>query len=100
MRYKLDADGRTPVAVPGLMEWARWYESADRTVRKTDVNGVLVSTVFLGIDHRFAGFGPPILFETMIFGGEHDEHQDRCATWDEAIAQHEAAIARAKGETE
>jgi hypothetical protein len=32
--------------------------------------GVEVSTVFLGVDHNFFGVGGPILFETMIFGGD------------------------------
>jgi hypothetical protein len=27
-----------------------------------------VSTVFLGLDHNFGMNGPPILFETMVFG--------------------------------
>ena len=31
-----------------------------------------VSTVFLGTDYRHLGDGPPILWETMIFGGAHD----------------------------
>ena len=47
----------------------------------------MVSTVFLGLDHAFDG-GTPLLFETMIFGGEHDEYQERYATWDEAEAGH------------
>jgi hypothetical protein len=24
----------------------------------------------------------------MVFGGIMDEHQERCCTWDEAVAQH------------
>jgi hypothetical protein len=51
---------------------------------------VYVSTVFLGLDHSF-GEGPPQLFETMIFGGEHDEYQERYSTWDEAEAGHKKA---------
>jgi hypothetical protein len=48
-----------------------------------------VSTIFLGLDRRFEGEGPPILFETMVFGGKHDQYQERCATWDEAEAMHQ-----------
>jgi hypothetical protein len=33
-----------------------------------------VSTVFLGTNHSF-GFEPPLLFETMIFGGRFDDYQ-------------------------
>jgi hypothetical protein len=31
-----------------------------------------ISTVFLGLDHRHFGDGPPLLFETMVFGGSRD----------------------------
>lgn len=73
-----------------LMTWAKWYETADRHVARTEREDVCVSTVFLGIDHRF-GDGPPLIFETMIFGGPNAEYQDRCSTWDEAVAMHERA---------
>jgi hypothetical protein len=55
-------------------------------VYKDDFNFSVVSTVFLGIDH---GFGDdPILFETMVFGGEYDGIQKRYSTWDEAVEGH------------
>lgn len=76
------------------MTWARWLES-DRKARIVAQTGdrkvVQVSTVFLGLDHRFGDQGPPPLFETMIFGGEHDEYQERCSTWEEAEAMHTEA---------
>src|SRR5690606_31539414 len=65
-RYRLDAAGR-PVPEPDLLAWGRWMEGADRTVARDEVNGILVSTVFLGLDHAFFG-GPPLLWETMAFG--------------------------------
>ena len=30
----------------------------------------------------------PVLFESMIFGGEHDEYQRRYCTYDEALEGH------------
>ena len=78
-------DGHTPKQVKDLMEWANWFETADRVVAKTTVRNLEVSTVFLGIDHSFGG-SVPILFETMIFGGEN--YQERYATWEEAEAGH------------
>jgi hypothetical protein len=48
--------------------------------------------VFLGLDHQYGFNGPPVLFETMIFGGKHDDYQDRYLTWDEAEAGHERAV--------
>lgn len=53
-----------------------------------------VSTVFLSIDHAYDG-GLPVLFETMIFGGEHDEYQERYHTWEEAEYGHKRACALA-----
>jgi len=36
--------------------------------------------------------GPPILFETMIFGGEHDMWQDRYATIEQARRGHQRVV--------
>ena len=58
---------------------------------------MLVSTVFLGIDHSF-GEGPPILWETMIFDGPHDQFQERYTSKEEAIAGHERAMLLARME--
>lgn len=85
-------DGHTPVPCPDIVKWGLWYETADRHVARDIVNDVTVSTVFLGIDHSF-GRDEPVLFETMIFGGPHDEYQRRYCTWDEAEAGHRKALA-------
>jgi hypothetical protein len=84
-------DGRTPRRVGSLYEWARWMETAHRHVAVDWVGNVRVSTVFLGLDHQH-GNGPPLLFETMIFAGEHDQYQDRCSTWEEAELMHAEAL--------
>jgi len=91
MADKYILNGREPVEA-SLDEWALWFESADRDVLKTTLdNNVKVSTVFIGLNHQF-GDGPPMIFETMIFGGDHDEDMWRCSTWDEAESQHQKAI--------
>lgn len=93
-KYILDADGKTPIPCD-LATWARSLESRSRSLkRETVVEGVEVSTVFLGLDHSF-GQGPPLLWETMIFGGPHNQYQDRYSTYDEAMAGHEKAKALA-----
>ena len=51
--------------------------------------------VFLGLDHQY-GEGPPVLFETMVFGGELDQEQVRYHTWEEAAAGHAAMVERVK----
>lgn len=89
--YYYILEGKTPKTVDDPTEWARWYETANRTVKKTMLTDCDVSTVFLGMNHAFGG-GTPILFETMIFGGEHDGYCERCATWEEAEKEHQKAI--------
>lgn len=85
--------GQTPVPEPDLLTWARWFETAERHVGDTTIGSVRVSTVFMGLDHRF-GDGPPLLFETMIFSDGDGEESWRCSTWLEAEAQHAAAVKR------
>jgi hypothetical protein len=59
-------------------------------------NGGIVSTVYLGVDHSF-GNGPPLLYETMVFGcGKHDKYQRRYSTQEEALAGHWETVAMVK----
>lgn len=83
------------------MRWAHWYEKGRRIVKRSTIGPYMVSTVFLGVDHRFDGEGPPILWETMVFGevtvcGMLREHEcERCAgSREQARAMHEAMCAR------
>jgi len=52
--------------------------------------GAWLSTVWLGLDHRY-GEGPPLIFESMLFapGTAHELDMDRYATEAEAAAGHE-----------
>lgn len=66
-------------------------EEAMNSVRtiKVDVFGeVTVSTVFLVTDHSFSHSDSPVLFETMIFGGQYNDYQTRYHTYDEALEGH------------
>lgn len=84
-RYILE--GKKAVECKNLIKWAQWLEKSDRRVALDEQNGIRVSTVFLGLDHSF-GDGKLQIFETMIFGGSHDEDCGRYATWAEATAGH------------
>ena len=79
-----------------LMEWAEWMQRTDRRVAVDVIGDSKVSTVFLGVDHRFFGEGPPLLFESMIFGGLFDQDQRRYSTWEEAVAGHAEMVAKAR----
>ena len=86
-------DGHMPVAVDHVFAWARWKDEDQSRVALTAIGDVRVSTVFLGLDLSY-GDGPPILFETMVFGlPDEDEPQERYATWEEAEAGHERMVA-------
>ena len=77
------------------MRWAKWFEDiGNRIVDYTEITShVFVSTVFLGIDHRLRGDGPPILFETMIFGGGRlDDVDCRYSSWDDAATGHKVIV--------
>ena len=79
------------VEITDWQTWAEWFENTDRHVALDTVGDVRVSTVFLGLDHSFGG-GPPLWFETMVFGGEHSDFTQRYATWEEAEAGHQMVL--------
>jgi hypothetical protein len=81
-----------------MLTWARWFEEINnRLIAYTEITSeITVSTIFLGVDHRFHGEGPPILFETMVFGGEFDEYQYRYASYDDAQTGHKMMVARTR----
>jgi hypothetical protein len=86
-------NGHEPVEIDDLLAWGEWFETADRHVARDELApGVIVSTVFLGLDHQF-GNGPPILFETMVFDDYERGDGERYSTWDEAETGHAAWVA-------
>ena len=88
--------GQEAIPCPDVLKWGQWLETADRTVAKDTVGDSDVGTVFLGLDHSF-GEGPPLLFETMVFGGSLSDAMDRYSTWDEAVSGHNAMVCRLRG---
>lgn len=94
--YRLDDEGNVhPVE---LMDWARSFESSNRWQLKTRVGHMMVSTVFLGLDHNW-GRGPPVLFETMVFGQlDGDGDMFRYCTRQEAIEGHNKVVEEIKKE--
>jgi hypothetical protein len=83
-------DAGDPVPEPDVVTWARWFASHPdaRRVALSDLGGgIEVSTVFLGADHQL-GNGAPLLYETIIFGGEYDQQIERYHTRAAAEAGH------------
>ena len=96
MYYILNAD-KTVSEVANVLEWAdvmKWNRRWELNLRVSETlipyKG-WVSTVFLGIDHNWDE-GPPVLFETMVFGGPFDQEQWRYRTYDEALSGHEKVV--------
>lgn len=69
-------------------EWARLWQPEYKRVALDELGEIRISTVWLGLDHRFGDAGPPLIFETMIFGGTLDGEQSRYSTEEQARAGH------------
>uniref|UniRef100_A0A6M3JHR5 Uncharacterized protein n=1 Tax=viral metagenome TaxID=1070528 RepID=A0A6M3JHR5_9ZZZZ len=87
-------EGHRAVKTDGMI-WSTWIRGAERHVGDEMVGDVQVSTVFLGLDHGF-GYSPPLLFETMVFGGPLDQEQDRYTTWEQAEEGHKDMVERVR----
>ena len=80
-------NGHEPVPIEDALEWAREFDCISRVVMQTKlIDGSMVSTVFLGIDHGWSK--TPILFETALLTEDGCSVVDRYATWGEAEAGH------------
>lgn len=114
-----------PVICKDIQEWSDWscrsynFDDLRRVGKTTLPNGIFISTVFLGIDHNW-GDGPPMLWETMVFGKSgtwrvklkklwckiirvhyidyEGDIQERCSgNWDDAKKMHKAMVVRMRG---
>lgn len=97
--YYVLRDGK-PVEA-SLAELTLWLQCGAKGRQVGDdilSDGTRISTVFLWIDHAFRKFGSPVLWETMIFGGPHDQYQERYTSREDAIKGHEKALRIARGE--
>lgn len=84
-----------PVPEPDVLTWAQWYERHDQRIARTRLSpSLVVSTVFLGLNHALSPESPAMVFETMVFDaneahpGNWHMYQERYPTWDEAAAGH------------
>lgn len=79
----------------GMYEYYDWKESLPEETQtgmgvqidRTERGGVSVSTVYLGLDHGWMQ-PAPVLWETMVFGGEHDRHCERWMSHEDAVNGH------------
>lgn len=90
--YVYDDDGTVREAKLPEEGHAFFADMDKRRLAYDEVGDATVSTVFLSLDHGF-GEGPPVLWETMIFGGKHDGEQWRYTSREDALAGHATALA-------
>ena len=89
-------EGKKAVPVYSIEEWARRYDRDKKRVALDAIGEAKISTVFLGLNHAWSPNEPPLLFETMVFGGSLDQEMERYTTWDEAELGHKAMVEKVK----
>lgn len=99
----LDESGNVLTNIP-MLEWAHWFERnrAQQRIGNDEIEGHLVSTVFLGLNHQFHPKAKPLWFETMVFGPyatvgpfgpeRNSLWHERCETKSEAVIQHQEGV--------
>ena len=91
----MDEDGNVSETLDPL-EWAKNFSMADRRVAFTEISDTsYLSTVFLGLDHGFLFNGPPLIFESMLFGTDEELCQ-RYSTREDALKGHLKILLREK----
>lgn len=112
-------DGASAPDQPQPLTWERgglWFDRQVRPINSETANALLmdrayqrvaltritsrsdrtldwrVSTVWLGVNYNFLG-GPPVIFETMVFGRGGGEQQWRWCTEEQATAGHAQVVA-------
>ena len=97
-------DNHRPVRAP-LSVWGPWFEHLEnRQVAETFTQTTCISTVFLGLNHKWAKRSP-LLFETTASEKEghrsplvdflvHNDLSIRDATWDDAVTTHNTLVRR------
>ena len=82
--------GKLAVPAKDVLEWSRWFETAERQIALTTIGPIRISTVFIGLKGQ--------LFETMIFRGRGGDEMWRYTSYQDAVAGHEAAVAKVRAE--
>lgn len=94
-RYYILNDSGKPEPVD-LWTLGRWFATHPRQVAHDIVDGSRVSTVFVGFNQQWIVGGPPLIFETLVFGGPLDGEVDRYSTRADALVGHAAMVKRVR----
>ena len=85
-----------PTPSDNLEQWVKWFETANRIVAKTRDEQAVILTLFLGINYNWQRKGPPVLWETLVFGGGNDGDAQRYDSLEAAKTGHEEMVAKCK----
>ena len=81
-----------PIKAKSSKHYHYWSSNSKyKCVKQEHIDDIFISTVFLGLDHSL-GSNIPVLWETMIFGGEHDQYQERYTSYKDAFEGHQLAL--------
>jgi hypothetical protein len=93
-KYILNDKGE-PELCEDVQAWGKWFEeTGSRVVARDTIGESEVSTVFLSLDYSLEG--PPLLYQTLVFGGPLADEMERYSTREEAEKGHEAMVERVK----
>lgn len=83
-----------------LSEWAQWFETDERIIFFSEVNGIQVSTIFLGysLEHSTTRSETKPQFETLISGYSYSLKMVT-TSFEEASVEHSRAVAYIKRKT-
>lgn len=93
MYYILDENNKPVKVEQAFTDWANKFTEKMRRTAFDEIDGVSISTVFLGIDHSF-GQGEPLLWETMCFSHnpDYDQYQERYTSHEDAMEGHRKCV--------
>lgn len=84
---------------PTKCSWSAWLFSTteqSRYLSRWQTGGVIVSTIFTGVDYSLGTMIPPLLWETRINGGPMNDKWQRYATAEAARNGHRKWVRKAK----
>lgn len=86
-------EDKTPKLCQNSERWKESLSNSNRIVATTKVDGLVISTVFVGIDLG-TGEDKPLLFETGVVNRRGEtEVYGKSSTWEEAQKRHNMVVA-------
>jgi hypothetical protein len=85
-------ENNEPVPIEDVITWVTGCSRMDCVVGRDQIDGIIVSTVFLCLDRNYSGVGGPVLWETMVFGGCMNGDMRRYRSHADAVSGHREVL--------